>query len=541
VATTKPTRDNLPPLDATDGTSRLDHLGDFLEQISAPDPIDRRGFLSRVVQLAAVLGMTSPIQQALAKTASTAISYDIQYFASRDVSDVLDYMDDLESVLGPEVSRELQVVQYSSGMYAVVYNRNADAKSCSATAKRHSKLLTDSDLEPATIAKGTDYEQVYNISFGTGSNLGALKSKFRTVSRLLGPELTEDLVIEKTKGGHFALVYKRFGDLASSQDIATRYRTKLNGAGIDVSWIAERNNDQIYGRSSETSATEVEPEVEKRSKSHAIRPQREATRPIRTQHSTLESRVERLLSQRRHEGKISPDESTAFVAYDLNSGNKLISINEDRPMQAASMIKVYIALGILHKASHGTLRYDQQTKRMMERMIQKSSNTAANWCLRKVGGPHALQELIDKHYDSILSSTHVAEYIPPGGKAYRNVSSAHDYSRFLFALWHGDLPRSSELMRLMALPGRDRIKCRAHSIPASAAVFNKTGSTAHLCGDMGIIVGHDRHGRQRPYIMVGIVQKSHRASSYPSWIKSRGNIIGEVSSAAYEEIVANSR
>ena len=85
----------------------------------------------------------------------------------------------------------------------------------------------------------------------------------------------------------------------------------------------------------------------------------------------------------------------------------------------------------------------------------------------------------------------------------------------------------------MALPGRDRLYNGAPSIPSGTLVYNKTGSTGMLCGDMGILYPKGKGDKRYAYIIVGIIQKSKRTSSYKSWIRSRGNVIRGVSDITY--------
>jgi beta-lactamase class A len=125
------------------------------------------------------------------------------------------------------------------------------------------------------------------------------------------------------------------------------------------------------------------------------------------------------------------------------------------------------------------------------------------------------------------------EYIPSNGRTYRNQGSAGDYARFLSGLWKGQLPYSKEILRLMALPGNDRLCTKARQVPAGTAVFNKTGSTAMCCGDMGILVAKGRDGRSYPYAVIGIIESSRRSTAYGSWISKRADVIREVSNLTY--------
>ena len=116
------------------------------------------------------------------------------------------------------------------------------------------------------------------------------------------------------------------------------------------------------------------------------------------------------------------------------------------------------------------------------------------------------------------------------------VQSARDYRRFLHALWQEAIPGAREIKRLMALPGTDRLQTGVQDIPDDIRVYNKTGSTARLCGDMGILVVKARDGRSYPYTLVGIIEKEQSAHNYSSWINSRAKVIRSVSSLVYQGI-----
>jgi beta-lactamase class A len=252
--------------------------------------------------------------------------------------------------------------------------------------------------------------------------------------------------------------------------------------------------------------------------------------------SRLEHSIERYIGSLRSRGALRPHERTAWVVSDLTSGAKLASINENTPLQAASMIKPYLALAFFHKVAEGSLPYGPQSRRHMEMMIQKSNNPSTNWIMRQTGGPAATQALLKRHYPDLCRQLSLVEYIPSGGTTYRNRGSAADYARFLSALWNKKLPYSSEMLRLMNLPGQDRVYTGAKSVPAGTRVYNKTGSTAMCCGDMGILVAKGSNGRSYPYVLIGIIESSVRNKSYGSWISKRGDVIRGVSNLAYGEM-----
>ena len=249
--------------------------------------------------------------------------------------------------------------------------------------------------------------------------------------------------------------------------------------------------------------------------------------------SELETQIEKYVKSLRSKGVIRSDERTAWLAYDLTTGKKLASINEHTSLQAASMIKPYLALAFFHQVQNGKLVYGPTSKRHMELMIQKSNNTSTNWVMRQTGGPSATLALLKRHYPSLSQKISLVEYIPTNGRTYRNRGSASDYSRFLQALWKKQLPYSNEMLRLMALPGNDRLYTKAKRVPTGTKVYNKTGSTAMCCGDMGILVAKGSNGRSYPYMLVGIIESSKRNTAYGTWITKRANIIREVSNLTF--------
>lgn len=250
--------------------------------------------------------------------------------------------------------------------------------------------------------------------------------------------------------------------------------------------------------------------------------------------TALESRIENHIKSLRSKGVLRSDERTAWLVYDLTTQQELASINGRTPLQAASMIKPYLALAFFHEVKAGKLTYGTTAKRHMELMIQKSNNDSTNWVMRQTGGPAATEALLKRYYPALCQSIDIVEYIPDGGKTYRNEASATDYAKFLHALWYKQLPYSDEILRTMSLPGIDRLYTDVKSVPEGTRVYNKTGSTAMCCGDMGILVARGRDGRTYPYLVVGIIESGKRnTSSYSTWISRRADVIREVSNLVY--------
>jgi beta-lactamase class A len=260
----------------------------------------------------------------------------------------------------------------------------------------------------------------------------------------------------------------------------------------------------------------------------------------------LQGDVLNLLSRLRTQGLIGADEKSSWTVYDLTTREKLVSINEDAPRQAASMIKPFVAQAYFFtvQESGGKVRYTDEVRQIMERSIRRSSNSATNQMISLVSrhnasrGPADVEGVLKRKAPAIFRDTRIVETIPASGQTYRNQASAHDYDRFLTALWDNRLPYAAELRAIMALPNRDRIASGVDGIPDSVTVYDKTGSTAQLCGDMGIVDARDTLGRSRPYTFVGIIERPRSAKSYGTWIKRRGDAIRSVSNLVYQEMKA---
>jgi beta-lactamase class A len=373
------------------------------------------------------------------------------------------------------------------------------------------------------LAESAFCAQHYDVSYLWHSDRTQVLKYRDKVAHVLGPAVAKKLLVVKS-GGLYGLIYRRGGDSAGASRVAAVHTRLLRKKGLEAAapvrsknWNAEVAD---LGRKASETSTGLNT----------------TTNYGAPQLKDLEHAIEAHIKQLRQQGSIASDERTGWSVYDFTTGRKLVTINEDLQFEAASLIKPFLATAFFDQVKRGKLVYDARARRHLERMIQHSSNRAANWVMRRIGGPKAAQRILKRHYPGIFRQTRIVEYIPANGRTYRNKASAHDYSRFLYALWSGDLPRSSEIKRLMALPGPDRIYMGVSEIPGGTKVYNKTGSTARLCGDMGILSVRGKDGKRYPYTVIGIIEKRRRAANYPRWIHSRGAVIRDISSLVYERL-----
>lgn len=477
--------------------------------------------------------------------------YDIAYIWEDNLDLVLDYQQELEALFEPEQIRKLRIVGREDGAYGIVYDLNSDALSSAQEMIKQSEVLRKAGLSECFAIEDQGYFRLFNVSYGLGPNLDDLKKLYSRIYSYLGQEVGKNLFIEKTDSDNYTLIYRRRGDRVSTYAVAKKHRKLLKRRKIYTSITPENNNPVIFGESShlddssgpESVVVAQAPKVSKPkpakkaavvAKAPSKPPVRQKTL-LRSSSSSVERNIEEYIQSLRKKGKLSRDETTGWMVVDLTNGKSVVDINADQVFQAASMIKPFIALAFFHQAKEGKFIYGPKSRAKMERMIQRSDNAATNWVMRVAGGPAKCEEILRRHYSHIFKETKIIEYIPAGGKTYKNSSIPSDYVRFLQALWNNELPSGKEMRRLMSLPGRDRLY-NGTPIPQGTLVYNKTGSTAHLCGDMGILVPRDKKGRRYPYVLVGIIERSSRPRNYGNWMLSRGNVIRKVSTIVYEEM-----
>jgi len=402
----------------------------------------------------------------------------------------------------------------------------------------------------ASLPTTTFAADYYDVSYVWSRSIDGVRDYRKQVAGVLGPAVAKDLKVV-TRDNLIGLVYVRHGDSAGATRVAKSHSGLLRAQGLDAASPIRSENWTLVG---DAKAPQVAAASSALAASSSVRMTKTATAPAvmpvsrrsrmtsteRTREThNLEAAVEDYINRLRKDGKLDPDERTGWSVYDFTTGEKLVTINEDEQFQAASLVKPFIAAAFFYKVEKGELSYNRESRRQMERMIQHSNNASTNWVTRKVGGPQAVQRILKKQYPAIFQEIHLVEYIPAGGKTYRNKASVHDYSRFLYALWKEDIAGAREIKRLMALPGSDRIYTGVRVVPKGTKVYNKTGSTARVCGDMGILNVKGSGGKWYPYTVIGIIEKEQNAANYTSWIRSRGNIIRNVSGIVYQSIAQN--
>ncbi len=254
--------------------------------------------------------------------------------------------------------------------------------------------------------------------------------------------------------------------------------------------------------------------------------------------SPLEADIDQYIKQLRESQTLAPTDRTSFVVYDISNRKKIVSINEDHPRIAASLIKVFVMLAYFHQVEQGAISHTELNRSHLRRMIQVSSNPSTNYFIKLLGGASNVNRILHKNYPD-FEQTQIVEYIPEGGRTYRNTTSAKDLTTFYTKLWFDRLPYTSEMKHYLGLPNRDRIATDTF-IPA-VKVYDKTGTVYSMVGDSGILLIDAQEG-QKAYIFTGIIEDRtkinarNRSASFSSWVRNRANILRRVSEKVYQDM-----
>lgn len=470
--------------------------------------------------------------------AAQAPRYALGYVWDGQLQRVVDYRARITPLLGLQPGTQLEIVGRGQE-YGVVWNVNASLAQANKTVDQHNSKLKRAGLEPARTTKTSSFFKLYHVGYGRGATPEELQDELTALQSALGALANKRLVIEKIDERNYAIVYRCWQSRAAASRLAIQHAQVLEKRKLvpmlvvavprpAILQTALRGDDD---NQRETGADKGLPSTKRPTAGKAAIKE---PSPQKAE-AAVSTKIGTFIREQTQKGRLRATDRTALAAYDLTSNAYLVNFNASRPFQAASMIKPFVALAFFHQQSKGLLTYTGQHRQMMEAMIQHSSNQATNWFIRLLGGPARCQALLKKEYGHLFRQVSIREYIPPGGRTYKNSALPSDYIQFLRAMWQYQLPNAKEILRVMSLPGPDRL-VYGSDVPTGTIVYNKTGTTAQLCGDMGILVARSRDGRKVPYAVVGIVERHSRPGDYKQWMHDSGDVIRGFSSLVYEEM-----
>ncbi|TPF86237.1 hypothetical protein BW13_07015 [Bifidobacterium sp. UTCIF-37] len=184
----------------------------------------------------------------------------------------------------------------------------------------------------------------------------------------------------------------------------------------------------------------------------------------------------------------------SVYALDLGSGRDT-AIN-DKPLVAASLIKLYIMLTVFDRLEHGAIADNATIDANLKQMITVSSNDAANRLLAVIGGKGGTTAAIATVTDTAVrygfSSTKELRALTgaASGNDVENWTSARDCGTFLAKAYRGELVSANASKRMVdLLLGQTRRTKIPAGVPAGVQVANKTGELAAVQNDVAIVYG----------------------------------------------------
>lgn len=184
----------------------------------------------------------------------------------------------------------------------------------------------------------------------------------------------------------------------------------------------------------------------------------------------------------------SQDASVSVYVENLSDGSMLTL--DSRPMQAASLIKLYVA-GCVFEQSDLVRRqetYTGETDDLMASMITVSDNNAANTLTTRLGqgDPAAGMALVNQYCQTHgFTDTHMGRLMLAPNDYDDNYTSVNDCGAFLKAIQEGRLEGSASILELMKQ--QERTEKIPAGIPEGILTANKTGELTDVENDAALV------------------------------------------------------
>ncbi len=385
--------------------------------------------------------------------------------------------------------------------------------------------------------------RTYDVSYFWGKKQRSASAYASKVKQALGPTIAKQIKVVQNRKGLYGVIYDRDGNYETTRRVAANHAKLLRQAGVTQakgSDAAFPIPDQDYSARQRTTPKKQNPTPQRPKQQ---RPNQQSPNPLQfdiTVDSNLEADIDRYIKGLRFRGVLANTDKTSFVVYDVTKQKKVVSINEDQTMMAASLIKNFIMLAYFHEVKYKRLEHTNANRLKLRQMIQRSANTSTNYFIRLLGGPSGVERILKWNYP-FFEKTRIVEYIPTNGRTYRNMTSARDLNKFYNQLWLGNLPYSNKMKYYLGLPNGDRMHDKT-CIPSNVRVYHKTGTVYGLVGDSGILAIIDSQGKQRAYVFTGLIEDQtktnnrNRSEAFWSWVGRRSDTLRRVSEAVYEYI-----
>jgi beta-lactamase class A len=178
-----------------------------------------------------------------------------------------------------------------------------------------------------------------------------------------------------------------------------------------------------------------------------------------------------------------------YRVFCFNNGT-LYSNGESSAMPAASVIKVFIMQYVYSLAEQGELSVDdyiggQRIRRLIERMIQHSDNTATNVLIDYFGMEAFNQYFLEQGFKDTILQRRMLDF-DARNRGFDNLSSTRDAMEFLRRLYNNrSMYPYIEMLEIMR--GQE-IRTKIHLfLPPNTVVASKTGELNDVENDIGLV------------------------------------------------------
>lgn len=205
--------------------------------------------------------------------------------------------------------------------------------------------------------------------------------------------------------------------------------------------------------------------------------------------------------------------SVSAYVKDIDSDSSA-GVNDTISMQAASLIKLYIAGAVYEEMSKSEDWNVDSTDALVEIMLSVSDNDAANTLVEKLGKGDTqlgMQKVNDFCAAHNLTDTHMGRLLLAPADTDDNYTSAVDTAAFLASVYKGNLEGSDKI--LAYLKKQARTGKLPQGIPEGIQTANKTGELSDVENDAAIVFLEDK-----PYVICVMTQNLSDTAQARVWM-----------------------
>lgn len=198
--------------------------------------------------------------------------------------------------------------------------------------------------------------------------------------------------------------------------------------------------------------------------------------------SRLEQELQSVIDEEQEKGN-----QISVCVLDIQTGNRIVL--EDLQMQAASLIKLYIAGCVYEEKQRVQNGIADETEELIRKMLSESDNDAANTLIRDLGngnvddGMKKINDFCKKHE---FSDTSIGRVMLDFDAEQDNYTSALDCADFLAAVYDRELIGSESILKYLL--EQERTEKLPAGVPPEVIVANKTGELEDVENDTAIFL-----------------------------------------------------